>query len=141
MQTSKAQRLETLRQQQKAVNERVKLLEQWQRDEKRKEDTRQKILLGAIIKQEMGARPDIDTWMNRLLDERLTKAKDRALFGLPPLEGSAPVAKLGVGTLAAGEGGPAVVPFGLQPAELGGGMQPVRPARVDKKDPETPDPN
>jgi len=87
------------------------------------------------------AHPDkIGTWMDGLLAERVTKAKDRALFGLPPLEGSAPVAKLGVGTLAAGENGPAVVPFELQPAEPSEETQPERPAGLDKKDPKKPDP-
>lgn len=52
----------------------------------RKADTRRKILIGAVALQEMESRADFDAWMRRLLRERLTKARDRALFDLPPLE-------------------------------------------------------
>lgn len=58
------------------------------RVEERKADTRRKILIGAVVMQEMKSNPYTEAWMLDLLAERLTKARDRALFGLRPLDGT-----------------------------------------------------
>lgn len=59
------------------------------RTESRKADTRRKILIGAVVLQEMEARPEIDAWIRKLLAERLPKDRDRALFGIAPVEPAA----------------------------------------------------
>ncbi|RYG99677.1 MAG: mobilization protein [Alphaproteobacteria bacterium] len=58
------------------------------RVEDRKADTRRKILIGAVVMQEMKSNPYVDNWVRDLMAERLVKARDRALFGLRPLEGA-----------------------------------------------------
>jgi len=48
--------------------------------EERKVDTRQKILLGAYLKEKYKGK---ESELAKLLDPFLTKPQDRALFGLP----------------------------------------------------------
>jgi hypothetical protein len=52
---------------------------------KRKADTRRKILVGAAILNEAEKKPDIKTFLYKLLDSFLTRPDDRALFDLPAL--------------------------------------------------------
>jgi hypothetical protein len=77
--TALEERLKQLRAKQQRINARQRALES-QRN--RKEDTRRKILVGAVIlaRVEQGRIPEdqFRTW----LDEALTRADDRALFGL-----------------------------------------------------------
>lgn len=54
----------------------------------RKADTRRKVLIGALVMQEMERRAEVDGWVRRLLGERLDKPRDRALFGLAPKDTS-----------------------------------------------------
>lgn len=80
------ERLELLRQRRAAIDAELGRLLAKERTEKRKEDTRRKILLGAVVMQEMENHPDeIGAWAMKLLAARLTKPRDRALFDLPPL--------------------------------------------------------
>ena len=73
------QRLKQLRTQQQRVEQRRRTFESRQA---RKEDTRRKILIGALvlarIQQGRFAEGELRSW----LDEGLTRADDRALFGL-----------------------------------------------------------
>lgn len=85
MSDGKSNRIETLRARRAQIDARLSQLEARSRAEKRKEDTRRKILLGAILMQEMEARPETDAWARKLLAERLAKPRDRALFNLSPL--------------------------------------------------------
>jgi hypothetical protein len=52
----------------------------------RQDDTRRKILVGAIVlaRVDQGRIPETD--LRKWLDEALTRADDRALFGLQPIE-------------------------------------------------------
>jgi large subunit ribosomal protein L7/L12 len=87
MQTTKAQRLAALRKRRDALNAELARLEAKERGEKRKDDTRRKILLGAVVMQEMENKPDkVGAWARKLLEDRLTKDRDRDLFDLPPLQ-------------------------------------------------------
>ena len=143
MGTTKVGRNERIRKNYEVAKAEMHLMEATEREELRKQDTRQKIVMGSIIKGQMEIHPKIDAWMKGLLDKLLVRARDRALFGLPPLppkEAAPPVAKLGVGTLAAGEEGPAIVPLELHRVEPPDATQPTRPAgsKVSKPDPETP---
>ena len=59
----------------------------------RSEDTRRKILVGAVIlaKVERGEWPQ--ERLRELMDQALTRADDRVLFGLPTLSEEGPVKK------------------------------------------------
>jgi hypothetical protein len=103
------------------------------RTEERKKDTRRKILLGAVVFEGMAVNEKIAAWANRVLARRLTKPRDRALFGLPP------AATIGIGTLAAGDDGPTILSIDLKPAAEGA-TTPVRPPQVSasRRQPEAP---
>lgn len=49
-------------------------------------DTRRKVLLGAMVLENMQRDPETNTAMNVQLDGWLTRDDDRALFGLQPLK-------------------------------------------------------
>jgi hypothetical protein len=87
MRPTNSERLENLRKRRAVLDAELNRLEARERTEKRKQDTRRKILLGAVVMQEMEAKPDdIGVWANKLLADRLTKDRDRALFGLQPCQ-------------------------------------------------------
>lgn len=50
----------------------------------RQEDTRRKVLVGAVVLAELERGSHMKPVIDRLLDEKLVKDADRALFGLPP---------------------------------------------------------
>lgn len=50
---------------------------------KRQDDTRRKVLVGALVLAEMERGGHIKPIIDRLIDDGLTKERDRALFGLP----------------------------------------------------------
>lgn len=78
-------RIEALRTKRAQIDAELTRLHAQSRAEERKADTRRKILIGAIILQEMEAQLEIDAWVRKLLQERLRKDRDRTLFGLLPL--------------------------------------------------------
>lgn len=78
-------RIENLQAKKAQIEAELARLRARSRTENRKALTRKKILLGAIVMQEMEARPEIDDWIRKLLHERLTKNRDRELFGLKAL--------------------------------------------------------
>lgn len=51
---------------------------------KRQEDTRRKVLVGALVLAELERGGHIKPIIDRLIDTGLTRDADRALFGLPP---------------------------------------------------------
>ena len=58
---------------------------------KRSAETRRKILTGAAVLAEIEHDLERSVWLNSVLARQLTRADDRALFGLAPLPASAPV--------------------------------------------------
>ena len=52
---------------------------------KRKADDRRKLLAGACVLSEIEQDPERTAWLNDVLARRLTRASERALFGLAPL--------------------------------------------------------
>ena len=83
MPPSPDQKLEALRKRRAAIDAEVNRLQAKARAENRKHDTRRKILIGAVVMQEMEDSPDrVGAWVRNLLSERLKKPRDRALFGL-----------------------------------------------------------
>jgi|GEM_PF-3213318 len=96
----------------------------------RADDTRRKILLGAVVMKAMKASPDrVGAWAQELLAEELKRPKDRALWGLPP------IATVGVGTLQGLklEPGQTQVPLRPQPPEEP--LQPTRPTTSPNQQP------
>lgn len=65
---------------------------------KRSDDTRRKILAGAVILKVMEANEETKRSMLSKLSAELTRDDDRALFGLPPLSPSAALTKPAAGT-------------------------------------------
>lgn len=58
---------------------------------KRTADNRRKLLAGACVLSEIEQDPERTAWLNDVLARRLTRASERALFGLAPLPAPAPV--------------------------------------------------
>ena len=74
-------RLKALKDKQKAREQRLR---QQQQAQNRKDDTRRKILLGALYLERMKSDKEVEERMKLALDKYLTADRDRALFGLPP---------------------------------------------------------
>ncbi len=81
-------RIETLEAKKAQIDAELARLKARSRTESRKAETRRKILIGAVVMQEMGTRAEINAWVGKLLDQRLIKDRDRALFGLQPVSAS-----------------------------------------------------
>ena len=90
MRPSTQQRIEAIRAKRAQMDAELARLEGRVRSETRKLDTRRKILIGAVVMQEMESQPDIDAWIRKLLNERLLKNRDRVLFDLAELPSPAP---------------------------------------------------
>lgn len=54
------------------------------RDRDRKERTRRALLAGEAVLAAAPARPELGQMLHEILDTRLTRPQDRALFGLAP---------------------------------------------------------
>jgi len=80
-------RLEKLKQQQAQLAAKIKNIEAREREKERKNDTRRKVIAGALALHHMEKNPNSDfaKLLGRLLDEYVTRANERDLFGLPPL--------------------------------------------------------
>ncbi|MCE7575811.1 hypothetical protein [Aliivibrio fischeri] len=75
-------KLELLKQKQSALLARIKQEEAKQKTKERKEETRMKILLGAMILEEMKASTTTNEEIRKRLNIYLTKKRDRGLFKL-----------------------------------------------------------
>ncbi|WP_063660763.1 hypothetical protein [Aliivibrio fischeri] len=75
-------KLELLKQKQSALLARIKQEEAKQKTKERKEETRMKILLGAMILEEMKASTTTNEEIRKRLNIYLTKKRDRELFKL-----------------------------------------------------------
>jgi hypothetical protein len=85
-------KLEKLIDKRQALNAKIRQELGRTRSRKRREDTRRKILAGAIVLTEKD--PTIKTWLQRTLDKVLTRNDERALFGLVLLPEPPPGAPL-----------------------------------------------
>jgi large subunit ribosomal protein L7/L12 len=74
--------LDNLLKKKEALEARIESLKAKERHQQRKDETRQKILLGAYIKQHQGEGIDWQEWLKKL-DPFLERENDRKLFGLP----------------------------------------------------------
>jgi len=75
--------LKKLMGQREAVNARIRREQGKQRALKRRQDTRRKVLMGAMVLDRCRHDPVFKNTLFGLLDGFLTRAEDRALFGLP----------------------------------------------------------
>lgn len=80
-------RIEKLREKKSQIEARIKNIQSRERQQTRKNDTRRKIIAGALALYHMEKNPDdpFSRKLLRLLDEYVTKPYERNLFGLPAL--------------------------------------------------------
>ena len=85
-------RLEKLKKQQEQLAAKIKDHQARNRAKSRKDDTRRKIIAGALALHHLEKNPHspFAQTLTRLLDEYVTKPHERALFDLPPLPENAP---------------------------------------------------
>lgn len=84
------ERLQRLEAQRARVRRKLSKLKRVQTEQERKDDTRRKILLGALVLEyaesmEEGGYPEFQHWLRDLCTARLVRPDDRELFGLEPL--------------------------------------------------------
>jgi len=75
-------KMDALRTRRAQIDAELQLMEARAKLTARKDDTRRKILAGAVLLEEMRRKPQLDEWMRKLLNQRLVRPRDRALFGL-----------------------------------------------------------
>jgi len=78
-------KLVKLKQQQEKIARKIRSEKTRISKQTRADDTRRKILDGALIRNEAAHNSDVQALLDRLRSQYLTKPQDRALFGLPPL--------------------------------------------------------
>lgn len=74
--------LEKLKEKQQQLQARIKLVEAKEKQKQRKEDTRRKILIGAMVMDGMSKNDDYKAKIETNLKKYLTKDTDKKLFGL-----------------------------------------------------------
>ena len=81
------ERKSALQNQLSKVNSQIKAKQAREKERKRKEDTRRKIILGGLCETHMrsNTKSDFTRVMARLIQEYTISDNDRALFKLPPL--------------------------------------------------------
>jgi hypothetical protein len=77
------ERIEKLLAKREEVNAKIRRELGRDRSLKRRQDTRRKIIAGALLLAEKD--PAITAWLARTVAKLLTREDERALFGLPPL--------------------------------------------------------
>lgn len=80
-------RLEKLRQQKAQIDAKIRGIEARQQQQTRKNETRKKIIAGALALHHLEKNPEdsFSKKLNSLLNEYVTKPYERSLFGLPDL--------------------------------------------------------
>jgi hypothetical protein len=76
-------KLEKLRAKREEMNAKIRQEQSRDRTRKRRQDTRRKIIAGALVLAEKD--PAITAWLARTVAKLLTREDERALFGLAPL--------------------------------------------------------
>jgi hypothetical protein len=85
--TTPQSRLEKLREKKAQIDAQIKNVEARERQQARKDETRRKIIAGALALHHMENNPDgpFSKTLLRLLDEYVIRSNERRLFGLSPL--------------------------------------------------------
>jgi len=81
MATSKLDKLNEKRAQ---LNAQIQAIKQKENQQKRKEDTKRKILIGGVVIKMLNSGEMPKDRLQQILDTHLVKDSDRALFDLPP---------------------------------------------------------
>ncbi len=84
---SKRARLQKLEQQKEKIQKKIALAKNRISAQDRKDDTRRKILTGAVLIEAAENDTNLKGTIDTLLNAKLTRNNDRALFDLPPLPG------------------------------------------------------
>ena len=79
----KNSKLETLKAKKEQIEARIKNIEAKERSRAKKDDTRRKILIGAMVLEMAGKDHEAKKKITTQLDGFLTRPMDRDLFGLP----------------------------------------------------------
>lgn len=79
------EKLKKMLAQKAALDARIQQERSRERERQRKEDTRRKILAGAVVLDEAEKHPAYKAELFKLLDRFLSRPDDRELFGLAPL--------------------------------------------------------
>lgn len=79
-------KLQKLKARQEQLNAKIKLIEQREKEKVRKEETRKKILLGAMVMEGMANSSEYESMIMKNVDKYLKSDRDRKLFGLEPLQ-------------------------------------------------------
>lgn len=75
-------KLQKLKEQQEQLNAKIKRIEQKEKEQQRKIETRKKILVGAMVLDAMSKNEEYSQKVMEKLDQYLTSRRDRKLFDL-----------------------------------------------------------
>lgn len=77
-------KLDTLLQKKKQLENQIQLAKARETEKARKQDTRRKILIGAVILAQIKQKKFSEAQLNQMLDDGLVNERDRNLFNLQP---------------------------------------------------------
>ena len=77
-------RLESLTAKRDQLNAQIQAIRAREQAQKRKDDTRRKVLIGSVFLKMIKAGEMKQEQLDRILDKHLEKERDRSLFGLAP---------------------------------------------------------
>ena len=77
-------KLDTLLQKKKQLENQIQLAKARETEKARKQDTRRKILIGAVILAQIKQKKFSEDQLNQMLDDGLVDERDRILFNLQP---------------------------------------------------------
>ena len=84
---SREERIADLERERLEIETQLKRLKSMSAADQRKLETRRKIIVGAVLLKELDRNDDLRNWFMRdLLPRELKANRDRAVFGLPPVE-------------------------------------------------------
>lgn len=78
-------KLDGLKEKRDQINAQIQSLKAREQAQKRKDDTRRKVLVGSVVMKLVKEGKITASYFNQWMDEGLTKEKDRELLGLAPL--------------------------------------------------------
>lgn len=84
-----ADKLSKLEQQQQELADKIKREKLKIRREQREREKRKVALVGELVLANIKQEPDMQAWLEMLLDDKLSDPRDRVLFGLKPKNGEA----------------------------------------------------
>jgi hypothetical protein len=86
-------KLEILTERKKQLDIQIQALKAKESQQKRKDDTRKKILIGGVVMKMLKSGEMTDGKLREMLDKHLDSERDRVLFGLPVKEVATEIAK------------------------------------------------